>query len=183
MSSVGHHLRSSGHGSTNAAVETLNINGAPSLSLPFPPFMEKAPPPPPPPSPIRSMPMAVYHKSVKLAQDHPYMVGGMALAMTAGLGYGGYNAYKTYITHGSLRRTKGRKLGSKGLVQDGMLKEAIGTLYHQASRDLELKNSHSGPISVSTPAGPACSHSAQGRVHCHCGRPAGQRGRRARTTA
>jgi len=83
--------------------------------------MEKAPPPPPPP-PIRSMPMTVYHKSVKIIQDHPYLAGGMAMAMTAGLGYGGYTLYssKTGIT--------GRRLGSNGVVEDGMLKEAIGTL-------------------------------------------------------
>jgi hypothetical protein len=84
--------------------------------------MEKQPPPPPP-TPIRSMPMSVYHKSVKAVQDHPYVAGGMALAMTAGLGYGGYTMYtKQY-------GIKARKLGTKGVVEDGMLKEAIGTLF------------------------------------------------------
>jgi hypothetical protein len=102
------------------SVETLNINGAPSLSIPFPPFMEKRPPPPPP-TPIRGMPMTVYHKSVKAVQDHPYIAGGMALALTAGLGYGGYAL--------SVRKDRfsSRRVGNKGAVEDGMLKEAIGT--------------------------------------------------------
>jgi hypothetical protein len=101
---------------TDLSVETLNINGAPSLSIPFPPFMEKQPPPPPP----VLMPAGLYHKSVQAINEHPYLAGGMALAMTAGLGYGGYTAY----TRTSSK--PGRRLGSKGRVQDGMLKEAIG---------------------------------------------------------
>ena len=77
-------------------------------------------PPPPLPAPIRSMPINMHHKSVKVVHDHPYLAGGMALAMTAGLGYGGYAMYtkKNAIT--------GRRLGSRGIVEDGMLKEAIG---------------------------------------------------------
>jgi hypothetical protein len=53
--------------------------------------------------------------------------------MTAGLGYGGYSAY----TYGGLRGSsnRGKRLGSKGVVQDGMLKEAIGML----SLSLSLK--------------------------------------------
>ena len=66
--------------------------------------------------------MTVYHKSVKIIQDHPYIAGGMAVAMTAGLGYGGYTLYSNKTGF------KGRRLGSNGVVEDGMLKEAIGTL-------------------------------------------------------
>lgn len=45
----------------------------------------------------------------------------MALAMTAGLGYSGYSLYT------NKNRTGGRRLGNNGVVEDGMLKEAIGT--------------------------------------------------------
>lgn len=102
-------------------VETLNINGAPSLSLPFPPFLEKEAPPPPPPA---RLPVTLYNKAVRSFKDHPYLAGGMALAMTAGLGYGGYVAHQTLRA----RIKGGRRLGSstKGAVEDGMLKEAIG---------------------------------------------------------
>jgi hypothetical protein len=140
--------------------------------------MEIAPPPPPPPSPIRSMPTALYHKSVKLAHQHPYLVGGMALAMTAGLGYGGYTAY------GAFRgTTTGRKLGSKGLVQDGMLKEAIGKLTGPSLSIRRLRYSDPRPIADSAPAGPTGGYPAQSWVYRHCGCSPGQRGRKARTTA
>jgi hypothetical protein len=69
------------------------------------------------------MPMTLYHKSVKLIHEHPYIAGGMALAMTAGLGYGGYSAYA------NMKGIKGRRLGSKGVIEDGLLKEAIGMSY------------------------------------------------------
>jgi len=65
--------------------------------------------------------MTVYHRSVKIIQDHPYLAGGMAMAMTAGLGYGGYALYSNEAG------MKCRRLGSNGVVEDGMLKEAIGT--------------------------------------------------------
>ena len=104
-----------GRGHTDKSVETLNINGAPSLSIPFPPFMEKQQPPPPPPIPV-----SIYRKSIKVLEEHPYLAGGMALAMTAGLGYGSYTAYTRFSG------TSGRSLGSKARPEDGMLKEAIG---------------------------------------------------------
>jgi hypothetical protein len=65
--------------------------------------------------------MTVYHRSVKIIQDHPYLASGMAMAMTAGLGYGGYTLYSKQAG------IKGRRLGSNGVVEDGMPKEAIGT--------------------------------------------------------
>lgn len=66
--------------------------------------------------------MTLYNKSMRLIKDHPYLAGGMALAMTAGLGYGGYIARATYRG----RLSGGRRLGARGLVEDGMLKEAVG---------------------------------------------------------
>lgn len=68
--------------------------------------------------------MTLYNKSLKVFNDHPYLVSGMAVAMTAGLGYGGYVAHERFkgrMVGG------GRKLGTKGKVEDGMLKEAVGT--------------------------------------------------------
>jgi hypothetical protein len=69
------------------------------------------------------MPVTLYHKSIKAFNDYPYLVGGMAVAMTAGLGYGGYIAHERYKGR---MLGGGRRLGSKGKVEDGMLKEAVG---------------------------------------------------------
>lgn len=66
------------------------------------------------------MPVTLYHKSIKAVHDYPYLAGGMALALTAGLGYGGYTLYSN--KHG-IRARRGN-----GAVEDGMLKEAIGML-------------------------------------------------------
>jgi hypothetical protein len=117
--------------------------------------MEKAAPPPPPPSP--PMVVTAWNKSVRLAHDHPYWAGGLALAMTAGLGYGGYTAY----TYGGLRGSsnRGKRLGSKGVVQDGMLKEAVGKL-PACSVKAKLTISSAGPLPHATALGAPGSNSA-----------------------
>lgn len=66
------------------------------------------------------MPVSIYNKANKVAHRHPYAVGGLALGMTVGLGLGAF----------LLRRgVRGYRLGhysTRGRVEDGMLKEAIG---------------------------------------------------------
>jgi hypothetical protein len=146
---------------TDSSVETLNINGAPSLSIPFPPFMEKQPPPPPP----VLMPAGLYHKSVQAINEHPYLAGGMALAMTAGLGYGGYTAY----TRTSSK--PGRRLGSKGRVQDGMLKEAIGKPSCQNPADISAAGSLAKPANPGSAGG----YTLESRLYRHCSCSSDQR--------
>lgn len=108
-------------------VETLNINAPSSISIPFPPFSGKEvpPPPPPPPSAVSRLPVSLYHRADKLARAHPYVIGtGAALALGLGLSYGtarlGYGG-----KWGKAVRDR-RKFGTRGVIEDGMLKEAIG---------------------------------------------------------
>jgi hypothetical protein len=93
-------------------VETLNINGPSSISIPFPPFLTKEPPPPPP-----TRYLTVFqNKAQRLVRAHPYVVGaGAALALSLGIGAG-----VTMFRRGGLR------MSVKGVSEDGMLKEAIG---------------------------------------------------------
>lgn len=107
----------------DSPVDTLNIHGPPSLSLPFPPFTLNEPPPPAPPLPPPST-LSTYglERVEKLARAHPYAcAGGAALVLTVGLG-AGYGAYK----RGGMMI--GGRAGVRGVVNDGMLKDAIGKL-------------------------------------------------------
>ncbi|KAI9639471.1 uncharacterized protein MKK02DRAFT_39770 [Dioszegia hungarica] len=105
---------------TQEIFDTLNIHGPPSLSLPFPPFTLNEPPPPAPPLPPPST-LSTYglERVEKLARAHPYAcAGGAALVLTVGLG-AGYGAYK----RGGMMI--GGRAGVRGVVNDGMLKDAI----------------------------------------------------------
>ncbi|WVW83791.1 hypothetical protein I302_105812 [Kwoniella bestiolae CBS 10118] len=114
---------------TNELFETLNIHGPPSISIPFPPFGGKeAAPPPPPPAPPSLIPTtglkSAYCRSERLVRDHPYL---FSAALSVGLGLTGLTIYKY---SNNLRNLKNdlrvrRRFGVKGIVEDGMLKEAI----------------------------------------------------------
>jgi len=67
-----------------------------------------------------------YNKANKLIKAHPYAVGASAaLAVTVGLGLGGL-VWK-YTLSSRLRDLKARRaFRTSGMVEDGMLKEAIG---------------------------------------------------------
>ena len=71
------------------------------------------------------MPVTLYRRTERLVKAHPYVFGTSAvLAMTVGLGLGG--AYLGYGgKYGKSLRMR-RRLGTRGVVEDGMLKEAIG---------------------------------------------------------
>lgn len=102
------------------SVETLNIQGPSSISIPFPPFTLKQPPPPLPPLPPPTTMELYTQKAEKLIKAHPYASGvGAALAVSVGLGMGAL-AFK----YGTFRL--GGPVGVKGQVSEGMLKEAIG---------------------------------------------------------
>ena len=104
-------------------METLNIQGAPSISIPFPPFVKEVPPPPPP----KALPCTIYNRAGRLIKAHPYVLGtGAALALTLGIGYGG--ALLGYGGAWGERVRNKRKFGTRGVVQDGVMKEAIGKL-------------------------------------------------------
>jgi hypothetical protein len=63
-----------------------------------------------------------YAKAGKLVKCHPYAVGaGAALAVTVGLGLGAA-VYK----YGLVKSIRSRCDRTRGVVEDGMLKEAVG---------------------------------------------------------
>jgi hypothetical protein len=102
-------------------VETLNIQGPSSISIPFPPFTLKQPPPPLPPLPPPTTVELYTQRAEKLVKSHPYVSGvGVALAVSVGLGVGAM-AFK----YGTFRL--GGPVGVRGQVSEGMLKEAVGT--------------------------------------------------------
>ena len=102
-------------------VESLNIHGPPSISIPFPPFSGKevlAPPPPPPPISFHA---SLYHKADKYIRQHPYVAS--ALVLTVGLGLS--RVGRTFqFSHDWPPRL--RKIRKRGVVKDGILKEAVG---------------------------------------------------------
>ena len=110
-------------------MDQLNIQGSNSISIPFPPFTGKeAPPPPPPPSALTRLPCGMYHGAQRILKEHPYAIGaGAALAMSVGVGLGaahfGYGG-----RFGKALRSRST-LSTRGEVQDGMLKEAIGVSF------------------------------------------------------
>ncbi|WWD17395.1 hypothetical protein CI109_101836 [Kwoniella shandongensis] len=110
---------------TNELFETLNIHGPPSISIPFPPFLGKEvpPPPPPPPPPVNAY-TNLYTKSEKLIKAHPVAVGAV---ISVGLGLGGLVMYKGIggLTEYKKQFRVRRKFGVRGVVEDGMLKEAV----------------------------------------------------------
>lgn len=105
------------------------MHGPPSISIPFPPFGKEEPvvltPPPPEPS---ALSRACDHAGA-VARRHPYMVGGgVAIAVTAGIGYVGLSTgCGPFANVGQEWRLR-RKFGDRGVVENGMLKEAIGKL-------------------------------------------------------
>ncbi|WVQ72609.1 hypothetical protein IAR50_002167 [Cryptococcus sp. DSM 104548] len=107
---------------TGELLDSLNIHGPPSISIPFPPFGgQDAPPPPPPPSTAVSCAHSVADRSSRVLKDHPIAVGA---ALSVGLGLTGLMVYKGVGVFGPAWRVK-RKFGVRGAVEDGMLKEAI----------------------------------------------------------
>ena len=113
-------------------VESLNIHGPPSISIPFPPFSGKEAPLPPPPPPPPSFQLSLYDKAGRsfgrYARDHPYAARAMAMTVGAGIGLG-------FVGLTSLARTyqlklgwppRIQKIGTRGHVKDGMLQEAVG---------------------------------------------------------
>ncbi|ODO08799.1 hypothetical protein L198_00532 [Cryptococcus wingfieldii CBS 7118] len=107
---------------TGELLDSLNIHGPPSISIPFPPFGGKdAPPPPPPPSSAVSCAHSVADRSGRVLKNHPYAVGA---ALSVGLGLTGLMVYKGVGVFGNDWRIK-RRFGVRGAVEDGMLKEAI----------------------------------------------------------
>ena len=102
-------------------VESLNIHGPPSISIPFPPFSGKEIPAPPPPPPPMSFQASLYHKADKYIRQHPYVAG--ALALTVGLGLSRVGR-TLQLSHGWPPRLQ--KIRTRGVVKDGMLKEAVG---------------------------------------------------------
>ncbi|KAK4689071.1 hypothetical protein P7C73_g1033, partial [Tremellales sp. Uapishka_1] len=105
---------------SNELFETLNVHGPPSISIPFPPFMGKeTPAPPPPPLPLHS---AMYDRADRVVKAHPYFAAtGTVVALTVGLGIG--TALMGYRFGPRFNLQK--KVGNAGVVEDGMLKEAI----------------------------------------------------------
>ncbi|KAL7419098.1 hypothetical protein Q5752_005934 [Cryptotrichosporon argae] len=94
--------------------ESLNMHGPPSISLPFPPFKEP-PPPPPPPASVSAL-TASLSRAGRLARTHPVALASGAALVTVGLGLG------IAIARRGLRAPR------RGLVQNGMLREAIVVL-------------------------------------------------------
>nr|ODN97704.1 hypothetical protein L204_03127 [Cryptococcus depauperatus CBS 7855] len=112
---------------TNELFDTLNVHGPPSISLPFPPFGGKeAPPPPPPPPPPSNAAMKCYSqvasRSERFVKTHYVAIGA---AVSVGIGLAGFMVYKGVGIFGKDWKVK-RHFGQRGVVQDGMLKEAIG---------------------------------------------------------
>ncbi|GMK59570.1 hypothetical protein CspeluHIS016_0801760 [Cutaneotrichosporon spelunceum] len=106
---------------TNELMDSLTMHGAPSISIPFPPFSKAAPPPPPPPPPP-----AVYSSAGTIARKHPYLVAaGVGLALAASVGavglVTGVGVFGQYGREWRLRR----QFGVRGVVEGGMLQEAI----------------------------------------------------------
>lgn len=110
-------------------VETLNLHGPPSLSIPFPPFLSSSPPPPPPPPVV---PPTLLNKAELYVRAHPYLCASGAF-VAVGLGVHATIGYKLpylnafYARDGQVvgrRRVRGQ--GLQGAVEDGMLREAIG---------------------------------------------------------
>ncbi|CAK9785445.1 hypothetical protein CC85DRAFT_288107 [Cutaneotrichosporon oleaginosum] len=105
---------------TNELMDTLTMHGPPSISIPFPPFAKEVPPPPPPPPP------AVYSRITDLARRHPCLVAGaVGLTLTASIGAigmtTGVGVFGAYGREWRLRR----RFGVRGVVEGGMLQEAI----------------------------------------------------------
>ena len=78
------------------------------------------------------LPASLYDRAERLVKAHPYVIGtGAALALTVGLGYGG--AQLGYGGQWGRTVRNRRKFGIKGVIEDGMLKEAIGESYELAA--------------------------------------------------
>ena len=93
---------------------------------------------------MSTLPANLYHRAQRLFDAHPYVMGtGAALALTVGLGYGG--AYFGYGGKWGRTVRNRRKFGTKGVIEDGMLKEAIGELA-SSNWYSKLTPSHSLPI-------------------------------------
>ena len=102
-------------------METLNIHAPPSISIPFPPFFSKETHAVSKACCHVKPPAGFYNRAGRLLKAHPYAVGtGAALVMTVGLGVGTY-----LVKSGSVRV---KRIRARGVVENGMLKEAIGEI-------------------------------------------------------
>lgn len=62
-----------------------------------------------------------------VARRHPYIVGGgIAIAVTAGIGFAGLSTGAGPFANIGQEWRLRRKFGNRGVVENGMLKEAIG---------------------------------------------------------
>ncbi|ORY32526.1 hypothetical protein BCR39DRAFT_375726 [Naematelia encephala] len=105
---------------SNELFETLNMHGPPSISIPFPPFHAKEVPPPPPPPVPTLLHHCTHNRAGRLIKAHPFAIGaGAAVALGVGLGAATYLGYVPWVNK------RARRVGTKGVVEDGYLKEAI----------------------------------------------------------
>lgn len=104
------------------------MHGPPSISIPFPPFSTKASPPPPPPPPPESYSTAIVNKTSRLFHAHPYAASAAA-ALSLGLGVSVTAKVLGVGPFAGGRRVGRARFGTRGVIEDGMLKEAIGELH------------------------------------------------------
>ena len=129
------------------------MHAPPSISIPFPPFGGKEVPATKACCHARPVPGGFYNKAGRLFKAHPYVVGGgAALAMTVGLG----------IVRYAISR-KVRRVGTRGVVQNGMLKEAIGE-----STDGGTELTPSPPLSIAHPVDALAAGRLPAQSWLHC---------------
>lgn len=133
---------------TLSSVDTLQVYGPPSISLPLPPFFAEAPPPAPPPPPP---PQSLITRIERYATAHPYALAGYVVGGAVGataVGLGVRYALADPRARALWRREEGpgvsdmrdaaglrarragmdasRRSKLRGDVQDGFLKDAVG---------------------------------------------------------
>lgn len=128
-------------------MDTLQVYGPPSISLPLPPFFADAPPPPPPPPPP---PQSLITRVERYAAAHPYVLAGYLVGGAVGGTAVGFGVRYVLADPGrarawftreqaevsdmrdaagqrARRAVVGARRGGRGAdIQDGFLKEAIG---------------------------------------------------------
>lgn len=88
--------------------------------------------PPPPPPPV-SLQLSLYNKGEKYIRDHPYV----ANALTVGVGLGiAHFTWAYQFRSGWPPRLE--KVAGRGLIKDGMRKEAVGRSNRQIQGMLSI---------------------------------------------
>jgi hypothetical protein len=108
-------------------------------------------------------------------RSHPLVCSaGIAVALTVGVGtvgvMTGVGPFAPYAKQYRLRR----KFGTRGVVEDGMLKEAVGKSLFALIYNLHF--SHPCPIAYPAPARSACRVAPEGWLRCAYRRAPGQGG-------